>query len=123
MDINKARAKRRLRRRRHIRKQIFGKPERPRLTVTRSHRHIHCQVIDDFKGATLFSASSLAKEIRDQVGTDGGNVKGATLVGTLIAQRAKQAGIQRLSFDRNGYRYHGRVAALAEAVRKEGIEV
>lgn len=123
MDRNKVKAKRRVRRKRHVRKKIFGTSERPRLTVTRSHRNIHCQAIDDTRGITLASASSQAKDLRDGLGADAGNRKGAEKVGTAFAQKAKEAGIQRLAFDRNGYRYHGRIAALADAIRKEGIEV
>ena len=123
MDPNKHKSRRRLRRRRHLRKQLFGTSERPRLTVTRSLRNIYVQIVDDDRGVTLCSASTRAPEVRDQVGNDAGNVKGATVVGEFVAKRAKELGIGKLAFDRNGYRYHGRVAALATALRKEGIEV
>ena len=114
---------RRLRRRRHIRKKLSGTASRPRLTVFRSAKHIYCQVIDDLKGETLASASTLVKEAGDKAAENSGNVQGATDVGTLLAGRLKEKGISLLAFDRNGYRYHGRVQAVAEALRKEGIEV
>lgn len=123
MDLNKLKATRRRRRKFHIRKRLRGTTERPRLTVTRSLRHIYVQVIDDTRGATIASASSDHKDLRDQVGNDGGNKKGAVAVGAALAQKLKGMGVTKLCFDRNGYRYHGRVAALADAVRKEGIEV
>ncbi len=123
MNRNKVKAQRLRRRKLHIRKKVFGSAERPRLTVTRSSKHIHCQVIDDFRGVTVASASSQAKELRAEIGAKGGNIEGAILVGALLAKRAKEAGIEKLAFDRNGYKYHGRVAALADAIRKEGIQV
>jgi large subunit ribosomal protein L18 len=123
MDANKRKHVRLLRRRRHIRKKLQGTAERPRLSVYRSLNQIYAQAIDDVRGVTLFSASSLSKEIRDAIGGAGGTKQGAESVGSLIARKAKQAGIGKLAFDRNGRKYHGRIAALAEAIRKEGIEV
>jgi len=123
MDANKRKHVRLLRRRRHIRKKLQGTAERPRLSVYRSLNQIYAQAIDDVRGVTLFSASSLSKEIRDAIGGAGGTIRGAESVGSLVARKAKQAGIGRLAFDRNGRKYHGRIAALAEAIRKEGIEV
>ena len=123
MDANKRKHVRLLRRRRHIRKKLQGTAERPRLSVFRSLNQIYVQAIDDVRGVTLFSASSLSKEIRDAIGGAGGTIRGAESVGSLVARKAKQAGIGRLAFDRNGRKYHGRIAALAEAIRKEGIEV
>ncbi len=120
--INKKNA-RRLRRRRHIRKKLSGTASRPRLTVFRSAKHIYCQVIDDLNGVTLVSASSMSKGADDDVSKNAGNVGGATAVGVLLASRLKEKGISLLAFDRNGYRYHGRVQAVAEALRNEGIEV
>ena len=122
MDRHKESARRRLRRRRHIRKRIFGNEERPRLSISRSHKNFYCQVIDDESGVTICSASTLSPELKDARDT-AGNREGATKVGTLIAQKLKEKGIQRVAFDRNGYRYHGRVAAMCDAVRKEGIQV
>jgi len=123
---SKAAAVRRLRIRRHarVRGKVVGTPERPRLAVNRSHRHISAQVIDDATGRTLAAASTVEADLRRLLGAGGGgNVAGAEAVGKLIASRAKDAGITRLVFDRGGFAYHGRVAALADAVRKEGLEL
>jgi len=102
---------------------LEGNSERPRLTVFRSRTNIYCQAIDDLQGVTLASASTLCAEIRDQVGKNAGNVQGAEMIGQLMAARMKEKGLTRASFDRNGYKFHGRVKAVAEALRKEGIEV
>ncbi len=107
----------RTRRKKHIRKSVRGTPERPRLTVFRSAVHIYAQVIDDASGRTLASASSL--KLADVAG---GNREGAAAVGKAVAEAAKAAGLQRVVFDRNGFLYHGRVAALAEAAREAGLE-
>lgn len=123
MDRNKKSTARRLRRRRHIRKKLVGTPERPRLTVTRSLNHLYCQVIDDTKGVTLTSASTRSPELRDGLAGKSGNREGAKAVGELVAKKAQELGIRTLAFDRNGYRYHGRIAAVADAVREGGIEV
>ncbi len=123
MKRAKLKLKRRLRRKRHIRKKVFGTPEKPRLSITRSLRNVSCQAIDDIGGVTVLSASTCLREIRDELAKDCGNRKGAERVGKFLAEKAKSAGIKRLCFDRNGYPYHGRIAALAEALRKEGIEV
>ena len=123
MQATKKKLVRRKRRRQHIRKNLKGSSDRPRLTVYRSAKHIYCQAIDDFTGVTLVSASSMAKDVREGMSASSGNIEGATSVGTLLATRLKEKGISRLSFDRNGYKYHGRVQAVAEALRKEGIEV
>ncbi len=114
---NKARKKRHLR----VRNKIQGTASRPRLNVFRSDKHIYCQLIDDTKGVTLASASTLDKELRDQI-TNGGNVESAKLVGELIAKRAKEKGITKVVFDRGGYIFHGRVKALADASREAGLE-
>jgi large subunit ribosomal protein L18 len=110
-----------LRRRRHarVRRRIHGTADRPRLAVFRSHRHISAQLIDDDAGRTLAAASSVESDLR---GTSGGNVAAAGKVGALLASRAKGAGIAAVVFDRGGYAYHGRVAALADAARAEGLE-
>ncbi|HIA27067.1 MAG TPA: 50S ribosomal protein L18 [Planctomycetes bacterium] len=123
MDRNVKKNIRRVRRRKHIRKRLEGNSERPRLTVFRSRTNIYCQAIDDLQGVTLASASTLCAEIRDQVGKNAGNVQGAEMIGQLMAARMKEKGLTRASFDRNGYKFHGRVKAVAEALRKEGIEV
>ena len=123
MDATKKKQVRRVRRKKHIRKNLQGTASKPRLSVFRSLDHIYCQAIDDENGVTLVSASSQSKEIRGEIGKDTGNVKGAEMVGALFAQKAKDAGLSQFSFDRNGRKYHGRVAAIAEAIRKEGIQV
>lgn len=109
----------RLRRKKHIRKKVHGTPERPRLCIFRSDKHIYCQIIDDERGHTLASASSLEEAF--DASADGGNKDGAKLVGQLIAQRAKEANVTQVVFDRNGFLYHGRVAALADAAREAGL--
>jgi hypothetical protein len=103
-----------------LRKQISGTAERPRLNVFRSLTNIYAQIIDDQKGVTLVAASSLDKEIKDQ--KNGGNAEGAKLVGALVAKRAIEKGITTVVFDRGGYIYHGRVAALATAAREAGLK-
>jgi large subunit ribosomal protein L18 len=110
-----------LRRRRHarVRRRVHGSAERPRLAVFRSNKHISAQLIDDDAGRTLAAASSTEGELR---GTPGGNIDAATRVGGLVASRAKAAGITSVVFDRGGFAYHGRVAALADAARAEGLE-
>ena len=123
MDPNKRKQKRRLRRKRHIRRKLRGTSERPRLSITRSLSNIYCQVIDDDRGVTLTSASSRCSEIAAAIGKNHGNRQGAEAVGNLLAGRVKELGIKKLACDRNGYSYHGRIAALADALRKEGIEV
>ena len=106
----------RLRIHKRIRHRLHGSEERPRLVVFRSVKHIYAQVIDDTKGHTVVSASSNEKN-----GANGGNVSGAKTIGKLIAERAKDKGIQAVVFDRGGYLYHGRVKALADAAREAGL--
>lgn len=103
-----------------MRKRVFGTPDRPRLLVFRSNRHIYAQIIDDAAGATLASASTVAKGLRDQV-TNTGNKKAAEIVGEAVAKQALGVGIKCVCFDRNRYKFHGRVKALAEAARKAGL--
>jgi large subunit ribosomal protein L18 len=119
MDRIELKKKRLTNRRRGIRARIMGTPERPRLAVFRSLRHVYAQVIDDLSGRTLASAST-----RDKAGakSKGGNCAAASAVGTALAERARQAGVERVVFDRSGRKYHGRIKALAEAVRKGGLE-
>jgi large subunit ribosomal protein L18 len=105
----------------HVGNRIFGTPERPRLSVYRSHRHFHCQIIDDTEGRTLAAASSLMKDIRSQV-KHGGDKKAAALVGQKLAEAALAKGIAKVVFDRNFYRFHGRVRAFAEAAAKGGLQ-
>lgn len=118
-DIATRRRVARARRHFRIRKTLRGTPEAPRLVVHRSSRHMHVQVIDDLAGHTLVAASSLEAEVRAVEGDK--KTKGAK-VGQLIAERAKAAGIDKVVFDRAGYKYHGRVAALADAAREGGLE-
>lgn len=118
--IAKKRHEGRLRRHRRVRKKVHGTAARPRLAVYRSNRHLSVQVIDDDSGRTLVSASSLEADFRKQ--RPGGNVAAAAAVGTLVAERAKQAGISSVVFDRGGFLYHGRIAAIAEAARAAGLE-
>jgi large subunit ribosomal protein L18 len=120
--MNRERALR-IRRHDRVRAKVSGTPERPRLAVYRSNKHISAQIIDDKSGRTLAAASSTEPELRDRLGaTGGGNVTGAEAVGRLLVTRAKAAGVSRVVFDRGGFAYHGRVAALAEIARNEGLE-
>jgi large subunit ribosomal protein L18 len=104
-----------------IRSRLAGRPHVPRLNVFRSLGHIYAQIIDDSRGQTLVSASSRDKEVRKTLKT-GGNVAAAKVVGQVLAQRARAAGLSRVVFDRGGYAYHGRVKALADAARDAGLE-
>jgi large subunit ribosomal protein L18 len=105
----------------HVRRRLFGTSERPRLSVFRSSKHIYAQVINDASGTTLAAASTLDPEIRAQK-SYGGNKAAASVVGRVIAERAKQAGIDKICFDRRSYKYHGRVEALAQAAREAGLQ-
>jgi large subunit ribosomal protein L18 len=122
-----------LRKRRHarVRRRVQGSADRPRLAVFRSNKHISAQLIDDASGRTVVAASSVEESLRTTGGanveaglrsTSGGNIDAAVAVGTLVATRAKTAGITTVVFDRGGFAYHGRVAALADAARAEGLE-
>jgi large subunit ribosomal protein L18 len=120
MNPQKAKAKRQLRRRHHVRRKITGTPERPRLTVFRSSKHIYAQLIDDLAGQTLAAASSLTPEVHKEL-SYGGNIKAAKAVGQRLAAVAKEKGITKAAFDRGSYRFHGRVKALAEAANAGGL--
>jgi len=109
-----------LRRKRHVRKKVIGLPERPRLSVFRSNRHIYAQIIDDAGGVTLVATSTVGKELREQT-SQGGNRKAAEAVGEALAKKALDVGIKCVCFDRNRYKYHGRVKSLADAARKAGL--
>ena len=109
----------RVRRHRRVRKKIRGTAERPRLAVYRSNRHIIAQVIDDAAGHTIAAASTTESDLRTG---PTGNVVGAAAVGKLVAERAKEQNITAVVFDRGGFRYHGRVAALADSAREAGLE-
>ena len=110
------------RRHRRVRRRVFGIAERPRLAVYRSLNHMYAQVIDDVLGRTLASASTQDKTLRESLAAKTGNIGAAAAVGKLIAERAKAAGLKKIVFDRGGFRYHGRVKALADAARKAGLE-
>jgi large subunit ribosomal protein L18 len=107
-----------------LRKRIRGAEERPRLTVYRSVAHIYVQVVDDMTGRTIAAASSVEPSVKGTFakGTKGGNVAGAQAVGKTIAERLKEKGVKRVVFDRNGFLYHGRVKAVADAAREAGLE-
>jgi large subunit ribosomal protein L18 len=113
-DKNKTRQKRHLR----VRNRVFGTAERPRLNVFRSLKHVYAQIVDDTKGHTLVAASSVEKDF----GGYGGNVEAAKKVGAAVAKKALEKGISEVVFDRGGYIYHGRVAALAQAARDAGLK-
>ena len=108
-------------RHKRIRKKIIGTIERPRLSIRRSTRHLYAQVIDDTTGKTLVSLSTLSVDLKDKIKKDAGNVKGAVILGSAVAEKCKKEGIAKVVFDRAGYLYHGRVKALAEAARKGGL--
>lgn len=117
MEKNKLKTTRRLRRKTGIRKRIYGTTEKPRLSVYRSSKHIYVQLIDDLQGQTLVAASTL------KAGEGSGcTVEAAKRVGTVIAEKAKAAGVEKVAFDRGGFRYHGRVKALADAAREGGLQ-
>ncbi|WP_116999328.1 50S ribosomal protein L18 [Desertimonas flava] len=118
-DIANIRRESRIRRHRRVRKKIHGTEARPRLAVHRSNKHIVAQLIDDDAGRTLAAASTSEADLRT---ASGSTVEAATRVGTLLADRAKAAGITKVVFDRGGFIYHGRIAALAAAARDAGLE-
>ncbi|MBC9785269.1 50S ribosomal protein L18 [Heliobacillus mobilis] len=117
IDRDAARQKKHMR----IRRRVVGNQERPRLSVFRSLNHIYAQVINDTTGQTLVAASSLDNEFKE-ANLSGGNIEGAQKVGELVAKKALEKGIDKVVFDRGGYIYHGRVAALAEAAREAGLQ-
>ena len=109
----------RQKRHRRVRKNVVGTPDRPRLAVFRSTKHVSAQVIDDITGRTLASASTYEKDLKSNYG---GNVDAAKAIGRLVGERAKAAGVDKVVFDRGGNLYHGRIAALADAAREAGLE-
>ncbi|MCD6099390.1 MAG: 50S ribosomal protein L18 [Candidatus Marinimicrobia bacterium] len=112
----------RLRRKKRVRKKVYGTSERPRLVVYRSLKHIYAQIVNDEEHRTLLTVSDLLPEVRFQIKEGMKKVDKSVLVGEVVAKRALEKGIARVVFDRNGYRYHGRVKALADAARKGGLE-
>jgi large subunit ribosomal protein L18 len=117
-SVSETRRVSRLRRHARLRKKVSGSPERPRLVVNRSSRHIHVQLVDDQTGTTLAAASSIEADVR---AVDGDKKAHSVRVGQLIAERAKAAGVDTVVFDRGGYTYGGRIAALADAARESGL--
>lgn len=117
MEKNKLKTLRRSRRKTGIRKRVFGSPEQPRLSIFRSSKHVYAQLIDDFAGKTLAEASTVSAKVEK-----GCNIDAAVQVGKAIAEKAKAAGVETVAFDRNGFRYHGRVKALADAAREGGLK-
>ena len=122
MRSGDVKVKRRLRRKRGIRKRVYGTSVQPRLTVFRSLKHIYAQVVDDDRGVTLCEASTRSKDLRDDIAF-GGNITAAKIVGTALAERARAVNIEAVCFDRNGCRFHGRLRALAEAAREAGLKI
>lgn len=120
--MNRIKEKLRKRIKRHIRtrRKVVGTTERPRLSVYRSLKHIYCQIINDIEGKTLVAASTQSPDIRTQI-QYGGNIKAAEIVGKKIAEEAGKKGINKVVFDKSGYKYHGRIKALAESARKHNL--
>jgi len=113
---------RRIKRKMRVRKRVKGSSERPRLCVFRSAKHIYAQLIDDTTGKTLVAVSSLSKDLASDIAGNGGNKKGAAVVGKAIGAAALAKGINEISFDRNGFLYHGRVESLSKAARESGLQ-
>ncbi|MGM0589792.1 MAG: 50S ribosomal protein L18 [Bacteroidota bacterium] len=122
MEITKQKTERRNKVRKRIRSTIRGTYERPRLSVYKSNKHTYAQLINDFEGKTLISASTLATDMRDDV-ADKPGVEAAKMVGMRIAEKAKDAGIDHAVFDRSGYKYHGKIKAVAEGAREGGLDL
>ncbi|MDN3515064.1 MAG: 50S ribosomal protein L18 [Candidatus Brocadia sp.] len=120
MNQMKEKLQKRARRHRRIRRKVVGTSERPRLSVFRSLKHIYCQIINDIDGKTLAAASTQSSDVRSEIGY-GGNVKAAEIVGKKIAEAAAKKGITKVVFDKGGYKYHGRIKALAESARKHNL--
>lgn len=120
MERTKLKLVRRERRKKRVRKNIYGTAETPRLTVFRSLKHIYAQLIDDDQGQTVAEASTRSPELKDSYG---GNKAAAAKVGKLLGEKALAKGISRAAFDRNGFRFHGRIKALADAAREAGLKI
>jgi len=121
MKSNELKIMRRSRRKKGLQKRLRGTTERPRLTVFRSLSNIYAQIVDDERGVTLCEASTRSKDLRGRIAY-GGNIAAAKVVGAALAEKAKARNIQAVCFDRNGYRYHGRLKGLAEAAREAGLK-
>ncbi len=122
MSVIELKVQRRARRKKRVRKRVFGTAERPRMSIFRSLKNIYVQLIDDNAGCTLVEASTKSKELAEVVGY-GGNKAAAAAVGKLLGQRALAKGLKSATVDRNGYRYHGRIKALVEAAREAGLKI
>jgi large subunit ribosomal protein L18 len=125
MEMNKEKTRKRLRRKRHIRKRVFGTTQKPRFTVFRSSKHLYGQIINDELGATLASASTMGKDAKaliQQAGLRTGGRAAAAILGNLLATKALGAGVKKVVFDRNGYRFHGRIREFADSAKKNGLE-
>lgn len=122
MRKDKLRAESRKKRHWRVRSQISGTAERPRLNVFRSNKFLYVQLIDDTKGHTMAAAATIQKALKEQLGGKTDTIDAAKLLGKTIATRAKEKGIAKVCFDRGGYRYHGRVKAIADAAREAGLE-
>jgi large subunit ribosomal protein L18 len=120
--ITKERLERRLRIREKVRRRLQGTPERPRLSIYRSLNHIYAQIIDDTTGKTLVAASTLSKDVRDQLNGVKGKIAKGKLVGIAAAKKALEKNIKEVVFDRGGFLYHGRVKAVAEGAREGGLK-
>ncbi|MFH1783958.1 MAG: 50S ribosomal protein L18 [bacterium] len=123
MINKKSKNKKRIIRHKRVRKKVFGTTERPRVCVTRSLNNMYAQIINDEEGKTLLSCSTLSKEVQEKVKKKGGNKDAASVVGEVMAEKAKAKGIKKVVFDRAGHIYHGRIKALAEGLRKGGLEL
>jgi large subunit ribosomal protein L18 len=121
-DKQQMKAARFERRRFRTRKNLFGSPERPRLSVFRSDKHIYAQIINDFDGKTLAAVASTSADVRGAEMKNGGNIAAAKKVGAAIAAKAKEIGVTKVAFDRGGRMYHGRIKALADAAREAGLQ-
>lgn len=118
---NFIRSRARLKRKKRVRKKVKGTQEKPRLSIFRSSKHIYAQIIDDTHSKTLAVSSSLSKSIQTEIQGKGGNLAGASIIGENIAKQALEKEIKQVVFDRNGFLYHGRIKALAEAAREHGL--
>ena len=121
MDSTELKRKARIKRKKRIRKRVFGTTDRPRLSVFRSKRHIYAQLIDDSSGHTMAAASSVEKIVKDNPENEN-NISAATRIGQLIAERAIEKGVKKIVFDRNGFLYHGRIKAVSDGAREAGLE-
>jgi len=121
MSRQELKIKQHARRVKRVRKRIVGRPDRPRLAISRSNKNIYAQIIDDYAGRTLCAAGSQTPDVKGEI-VGGGNAKAAAVVGRVLGMKAKSLGIEQVSFDRRGRKYHGRIKALADAAREAGLK-